>query len=164
MRLRTTVIAGLIALFACSVFFIVNRAWKKLTVSSQPRVPILEATGTACQASAKEGYCRALVVELLRPPKAGVPLVKLNGEDLAWERAEAVLHEVLRTRMDPTVFLRTDPVVSLVSKDQMIDIIRRASAEKICVIDTSDPPQWYPPHCPGEGGGMAVSKLTAPGP
>jgi hypothetical protein len=153
MRQGIAISLVLVGVLALSVFLIRRHASKK-AVLAQPQTVILDASNAVCQvsASATDGYCSALVVQLLPSANAGLPAVRANGEDLSWDHTETVLHDVLKTRINRTVFFRTDARVNPQSKDQMIGLMRRANAERICVIYPEHPPEWYPPRCPGVAG------------
>src|SRR5262249_5824888 len=105
--------------------------------------------------------CQVLVLHLSVPDKESRPAAKLNADDLAWDQMEERLSLVLKTRTNRAVFIVSDPALNRVYNAQVIDIVRTAGAERICVVDTKDPPKWFPPEsCGGAGGGKLA--LIAP--
>jgi hypothetical protein len=163
MSRRIALIAMLVGLVAFSVFLVLKRASKKRTVTALPQMVVSDANRAACEASAKEQYARVLVVQLLPLTKENVPSVKLNAEDLTWDQTAKILSEVLRTRVNRTVFLTIGPRVGPAYRSQMIDLMRIANAERICVIDPRNPPEWYPPRY-DLAGGSGGSSLPAAAP
>ena len=147
-------IIGELLLLAVAVIVL----WRMLRGPSQKAsspMAISDATSPACETAARQYSCGALVLHMLPSEKSNSSLLKLNDEDLRWDQAESMLGDVLRTRADRTVFLRSDPSLPLAMKSRIIDVIRKANAERVCLIDFKNPPAWYPQRC-----GPAASLVT----
>ena len=161
---RKALISGVVVAVALSALYLVlRRPSKKLPTKQE--IEIADARGAACEAFANKeceiGCCQLLVVQLSVRGKEGPPTAKLNADDLAWDQMEERLSLVLKTRANRAVFFISDPAINRAYKSQMIDVVRTASAERICVVDAKEPPTWFPPQsCGGAGGGKLA--LIAP--
>ena len=162
MRRRIVVGAALAGLIIAATFFVLKSAPKKSL--AQPQMEVSDANSAACEATAKEecngGSCRVIVVQLLPSTQGDIPVVRINEQNATWKETETILLEVLRTRMNKAAFLTSDPKVTPGYKPRMIDLMRRANAGEICVIDSKSPPKWYLPRY-ARGGGFGGDGLLA---
>ena len=134
--------AGLLfaILIGISAVFILKRSSTIAIRTAQPKVELTEASSAACKATAAEegcpkGCCRVLVLQVPSPTRKLSASLRLNAIDMSWDQSKGILHDVLMTRANRTVFVKTDPDLAPDRKAQLYELIRRTCAERICVID-----------------------------
>jgi hypothetical protein len=87
--------------------------------------------------------------------------LKINQQKLPANRLHDLLTDILRTRVDRTIYL-----VDNSARDDRDSIVLEKMLEqlpvvaRICVIDPQRPPAWYPlmPYLAGGGGGTKLAE------
>ena len=72
---------------------------------------------------------RTVVLQLL---KAGIgqPALKINQEDVSWDKLQGRLEEIYKTRAEKVMFVKGDPDLPFADIAQAIDIAHSAGVEK----------------------------------
>jgi biopolymer transport protein TolR len=76
-----------------------------------------------------------VVVQLIQQGQGKWPSLKINQEQVAWDELEPRLHELLELRADRTAFLKGDPEVDFEYVANVLDLSRRAGAERVGLIE-----------------------------
>lgn len=158
---RMIVLVTLSAAIVVVAFFVWKRSSRQ---AARPLAEVSDARGPACEVFVRQqgenGSCGTLILQLLPSSKEDLPEVKLNAIGLRWDQTEVLLTDVLKTRPagGRVVFLSNETAVSPAHKALMIDVVRRAGAERVCVLDPKNPPTWYPPQsCGAAGDGLRTA-------
>jgi biopolymer transport protein ExbD len=75
---------------------------------------------------------RTVVVQLLK--SAGQPALKINQEDVTWDRLQGRLEEIYKTRAEKVMFVKADTDLPFADVAQVIDIAHSAGVDKVGLI------------------------------
>ncbi len=75
---------------------------------------------------------RTVVVQVLKG--AGEPTLKINQEDVAWNRLQTRLQEIYKTRAEKVMFVKADTDLPFADVAQVIDIAHAAGVDKVGLI------------------------------
>ena len=67
---------------------------------------------------------RTIVVQVIQPPNGGQSKLKINQEDVAWDKLGERLTDIFKTRAERIMFVKGDPDVEFQDVAQVIDIAR----------------------------------------
>jgi biopolymer transport protein TolR len=76
---------------------------------------------------------RTIVVQLLKAA-GGKPALKINQDDVTWERLQGRLEEIYKTRAEKVMFVKADNDLEFSEVAQVIDLAHAAGVEKIGLI------------------------------
>ena len=75
---------------------------------------------------------RTVVVQLI---KAGnQPMLKINQEDVTWDKLQERLEDIYKTRAEKVMFVKADSEVLFADVAQVIDIAHSAGVDKVGLI------------------------------
>src|SRR5512138_790489 len=76
---------------------------------------------------------RTVVLQLL---KAGIgqPALKINQEDVSWDKLQGRLEEIYKTRAEKVMFVKADTDLPFADVAQVIDIAHSAGVDKVGLI------------------------------
>ncbi|HSM86247.1 MAG TPA: biopolymer transporter ExbD [Candidatus Limnocylindrales bacterium] len=72
-----------------------------------------------------------IVVQVRYAGQGQVPALKINEQEVPWDRLEARLRKIYEARADKVAFLKGDPDVDFEYVAQVVDITHRAGAERV---------------------------------
>jgi biopolymer transport protein TolR len=75
---------------------------------------------------------RTVVVQVIKT--GGQPLLKINQEDVSWDRLQGRLEEIYKTRAEKVVFVKADTDLPFADVAQVIDIAHSAGVDKVGLI------------------------------
>jgi biopolymer transport protein ExbD len=75
---------------------------------------------------------RTVVVQVIKT--GGQPLLKINQEDVSWDRLRGRLEEIYKTRAEKVVFVKADTDLPFADVAQVIDIAHSAGVDKVGLI------------------------------
>jgi biopolymer transport protein TolR len=75
---------------------------------------------------------RTVVVQVLKA--AGQPALKINQEDVTWDKLQGRLEEIYKTRAEKVMFVKADTDLPFENVAQVIDIAHSAGVEKVGLI------------------------------
>ena len=75
---------------------------------------------------------RTVVVQVIKT--GGQPLLKINQEDVTWDKLRARLEEIYKTRAEKVVFVKADTDLPFADVAQVIDIAHSAGVDKVGLI------------------------------
>ena len=75
---------------------------------------------------------RTVVVQVLKAP--GQPALKINQEDVTWDKLQGRLEEIYKTRAEKVMFVKADTDLPFADVAQVIDIAHSAGVEKVGLI------------------------------
>jgi biopolymer transport protein TolR len=75
---------------------------------------------------------RTVVVQVLKG--AGEPALKINQEDVTWNRLQTRLQEIYKTRAEKVMFVKADTDLPFADVAQVIDIAHAAGVDKVGLI------------------------------
>jgi biopolymer transport protein TolR len=75
---------------------------------------------------------RTVVVQVIKT--GGQPLLKINQEDVSWDRLQGRLEEIYKTRAEKVVFVKADTDLVFADVAQVIDIAHSAGVDKVGLI------------------------------
>ena len=76
---------------------------------------------------------RTVVIQVLKAG-AGQPALKINQEDVTWDRLQARLEDIYKTRAEKVVFVKADEDLPFADVAQVIDIAHGAGVDKVGLI------------------------------
>jgi biopolymer transport protein TolR len=76
---------------------------------------------------------RTVVLQLLKTG-GGQPALKINQEDVAWDKLQGRLEEIYKTRAEKVMFVKGDPDLPFADVAQAIDIAHSAGVDKVGLI------------------------------
>ena len=82
--------------------------------------------------SAPPSTDRTVVVQVIKT--GGQPLLKINQEDVGWDKLQGRLEEIYKTRAEKVVFVKADTDLSFGDVAQVIDIAHSAGVDKVGLI------------------------------
>jgi biopolymer transport protein TolR len=77
---------------------------------------------------------RTVVVQLLQAGGGNQPAVKINQEDVTWDKLQGRLEEIYKTRAEKVMFVKCDPDLPFSDVAQVIDIAHSAGVDKVGLI------------------------------
>src|SRR5690348_2442620 len=75
---------------------------------------------------------RTVVVQVIKAP--GQPALKINQEDVSWDRLQGRLEEIYKTRAEKVMFVKADTDLPFQDVAQVIDIAHSAAVDKVGLI------------------------------
>ncbi len=75
---------------------------------------------------------RTIVVQVLRG--GGQPMLKINQEDVTWDKLQTRLEEIYKTRAEKVMFVKADTDLPFADVAQVIDIAHSAGVDKVGLI------------------------------
>jgi biopolymer transport protein TolR len=82
--------------------------------------------------SAPPSTDRTVVVQVIKT--GGQPLLKINQEDVSWDKLQGRLEEIYKTRAEKVVFVKADTDLPFADVAQVIDIAHSAGVDKVGLI------------------------------
>jgi biopolymer transport protein ExbD len=76
---------------------------------------------------------RTVVLQLIKTG-GGQPALKINQEDVTWDKLQGRLEEVYKTRAEKVMFVKGDPDLPFADIAQAIDIAHSAGVDKVGLI------------------------------
>ena len=76
---------------------------------------------------------RTVVVQILQAG-AGQPALKINQEDVTWDKLQGRLEDIYKTRAEKVMFVKSDPDLPFQDVAQVIDLAHSAGVEKVGLI------------------------------
>jgi biopolymer transport protein ExbD len=77
---------------------------------------------------------RTVVLQLLKGGGVGGPGLKINQEDVTWDRLQTRLEEIYKTRAEKVMFVKADPDLPFADVAQAIDVAHSAGVDKVGLI------------------------------
>jgi len=75
---------------------------------------------------------RTVVVQIIKAP--GQPALKINQEDVGWDKLQGRLEEIYKTRAEKVLFVKADTDLPFATVAQVIDISHSAGVDKVGLI------------------------------
>ena len=75
---------------------------------------------------------RTVVVQVLKA--SGQPALKINQEDVTWDKLQSRLEEIYKTRAEKVMFVKADTDLPFADVAQVIDIAHSAGVDKVGLI------------------------------
>src|SRR5512147_698645 len=75
---------------------------------------------------------RTVVVQVMKAP--GQPALKINQEDVSWDKLQGRLEEIYKTRAEKVMFVKADTDLPFADVAQVIDIAHLAGVDKVGLI------------------------------
>ncbi len=75
---------------------------------------------------------RTIVVQVLRG--GAEPALKINQEDVSWDKLQGRLEEIYKTRAEKVMFVKADTDLPFADVAQVIDIAHSAGVDKVGLI------------------------------
>ena len=75
---------------------------------------------------------RTVVVQVIKT--GGQPALKINQEDVSWDKLQGRLEEIYKTRAEKVVFVKADTDLPFADVAQVIDIAHSAGVDKVGLI------------------------------
>jgi biopolymer transport protein TolR len=75
---------------------------------------------------------RTVVVQVIK--SGGQPLLKINQEDVSWDKLQGRLEEIYKTRAEKVMFVKADTDLPFADVAQVIDIAHSAGVDKVGLI------------------------------
>ena len=75
---------------------------------------------------------RTVVIQVMKA--AGQPALKINQEDVSWDKLQGRLEEIYKTRAEKVVFVKADTDLPFADVAQVIDIAHSAGVDKVGLI------------------------------
>jgi biopolymer transport protein ExbD len=107
-----------------------------------PSLKIIESD-TACG----ETSCRTLEVQLFSSAIGGRAVLKLNGQDIDWDKMQKRLSDIYKTRAERFAYMRTEQSVKPADRQDVFQMLRNAEVQRVCTLATNAPPKYV--QCPG---------------
>ena len=76
---------------------------------------------------------RTVVVQIMQAG-AGQPALKINQEDVTWDKLQGRLEDIYKTRAEKVMFVKSDPDLPFQDVAQVIDLAHSAGVEKVGLI------------------------------
>ncbi len=76
---------------------------------------------------------RTIVVQVLKGG-GSQPLLKINQEDVTWDRLQSRLEEIYKTRAEKVMFVKGDTDLPFADIAQVIDVAHSAGVDKVGLI------------------------------
>ena len=76
-----------------------------------------------------------VVVQLLDAGEAKPPVLKVNRQQVSWEKLQARLKAILDARADKVAFVKGDPELEFQYVAQVVDVTHSAGAERVGLLD-----------------------------
>ena len=75
---------------------------------------------------------RTVVVQVIKT--GGQPLLKINQEDVSWDKLQGRLEEIYKSRAEKVLFVKADTDLAFADVAQVIDIAHSAGVDKVGLI------------------------------
>ena len=76
---------------------------------------------------------RTVVIQVMKAG-GGQPALKINQEDVSWDRLQGRLEEIYKTRAEKVVFVKADTDLPFADVAQVIDVAHSAGVDKVGLI------------------------------
>ena len=77
---------------------------------------------------------RTVVVQILQAGAGQQAALKINQEDVTWDKLQGRLEDIYKTRAEKVMFVKCDPDLPFQDVAQVIDIAHQATVEKVGLI------------------------------
>jgi biopolymer transport protein TolR len=77
---------------------------------------------------------RTVVVQILQGGPGQQAALKINQEDVTWDKLQGRLEDIYKTRAEKVMFVKCDPDLPFQDVAQVIDIAHSATVEKVGLI------------------------------
>lgn len=77
---------------------------------------------------------RTIVVQVLKSPNGGQPLLKINQEDAGWDNLQTRLTAIFAARAEKVMFVKGDTDLNFADVAQVIDIAHASGVDKVGLI------------------------------
>jgi biopolymer transport protein ExbD len=77
---------------------------------------------------------RTVVVQVLKTSPGRDPALKINQEDVSWDKLQGRLEEIYKTRAEKVMFVKADTDLPFADVAQVIDIAHSAGVDKVGLI------------------------------
>ncbi len=77
---------------------------------------------------------RTVVVQVLKGAPGGQSALKINQEDVTWDKLQGRLEEIYKTRAEKIMFVKADSDIYFADVAQVIDIAHSAGVDKVGLI------------------------------
>jgi biopolymer transport protein ExbD len=84
--------------------------------------------------TASERESGTIVIQVLWTEKDGLPVVKINREDVLWKNLETRLMQIYLTRAEKVAFVRGDADVDFQYMAEVIDVAHHAGVQRIGLL------------------------------
>jgi biopolymer transport protein TolR len=75
---------------------------------------------------------RTVVIQVMKA--SGQPALKINQEDVSWDKLQGRLEEIYKTRAEKVVFVKADTDLPFADVAQVIDVAHSAGVDKVGLI------------------------------
>jgi len=75
---------------------------------------------------------RTVVIQVMKA--SGQPTLKINQEDVSWDKLQGRLEEIYKTRAEKVVFVKADTDLPFADVAQVIDVAHSAGVDKVGLI------------------------------
>jgi biopolymer transport protein TolR len=77
---------------------------------------------------------RTIVVQVINNPNGGKPTLKINQDDISWDRLGERLTDIFKTRAEKVMFVKGDDDITFDNVAQVIDTAHSSGVDKIGLI------------------------------
>lgn len=77
---------------------------------------------------------RTVVVQILQAGGGNQPALKINQEDVTWDKLQGRLEDIYKTRAEKVMFVKSDPDLPFADVAQVIDLAHSAGVDKVGLI------------------------------
>jgi hypothetical protein len=114
-----------------------------------PQVPekqVYKATNLFCSHLATDpGRSWSIFVELVQEMDNPHPRVRINQEKFSMEDAPGRLHTIFAVRAERVVYVVEAVGASRSKTSELMKMVQGLDViDKVCVVDSKNPPSWYP--------------------
>jgi hypothetical protein len=112
-----------------------------------PEKQVYKAANLFCSHLATDPVrSRPIFVELVQEMNNPHPLVRINQDKFSMEDAPERLHTIFAVRAERVVYVVEAVDASRSKTSQLMKMVEDLDViDKVCVVDSRNPPSWYPP-------------------
>lgn len=164
-KLLWAVLAAAVALTCAGIGYERYRILPLDNSRQNHHVSVLSAFAEECVESYKiaHQFSNGMMILQTKPNRGQL---KINNEELRVENLPLVLDDILRTRIDRTVFLVDNSEFDRPESAVLEKLVEQIpEVDRVCVIDPRHAPEWYPPvwhrFLGASGGGIQIASRTS---